>query len=90
MLLYSLRLSSAEAVRSIDSPGNHGPIIGPMLDWFVWTPVTMWMVGKAVLLGLLVLAVSFWYTYRTGRNITDDISARRSSAEQALPDKEAG
>lgn len=43
-----------------------------MFDWFVWNPVTAWMVAKAVLILLAVGALSFWYTYKTGRSLNED------------------
>jgi hypothetical protein len=44
-----------------------------MFDWIVWTPVTMWMVGKAVALCLLVWGASVWYMLKTGRSLSDDM-----------------
>jgi hypothetical protein len=43
-----------------------------MFDWIVWTPVTMWMVGKAVAILVLLLIVNIWYTVKTGRILSED------------------
>lgn len=59
------------ALRQIDTHKTTWPNC-PMLDWFVWTPVTAWMLAKAVLILLAVGVVSFWYTYKTGRALDED------------------
>lgn len=43
-----------------------------MFDWFVWTPVTAWMLAKAVALVAFVGIIAGWYGYKTGRSFNED------------------
>lgn len=64
------------------------PIIGTMEPSFFEQLFSSFMFWKLVGLAVIVGVVTFWYTYKTGRDPWDDLNAHRHQQDPAQ--REAG